>query len=47
MLACNLLRSDIGDYGEVLREQPIDVLIGFIQRNSSVREQILTWRKDV
>ena len=44
---CNLLGGDIGDYGDVLKDQSIDVLIEFIKRNSAIREQILSWRKAV
>ena len=43
----NLLRGDIGFYGDVLKEQSIDVIISFIKRNSALRDKILTWRKAV
>jgi len=38
---------DINEYGEVLRDQSIDLLIVFIQRNTAMRQTIANLRKDV
>lgn len=38
------MKGDIGFYGDVLKEQSIEVLIGLIKRNSALRFKILTWR---
>lgn len=36
----NSLMHDINEYGEVLRDQSIDLLIAFIQRNTKMRQTI-------
>lgn len=43
----NDLRVDLDEYGEVLRDQSIQLLITFIQRNTKLRRAISNIRKDV
>jgi hypothetical protein len=42
-----VLQGDISQFGEVLREQPLELLISFIQRNTKLRHEIAEVRKQV